>query len=88
MIKFEQVSKVFPGGFKALNNISFNIEKGEMIFVAGHSGAGKTTLLRLVSGIIKPTPVLVTTPMMMPAAAQAMSTPKTPLAPFSSPWMI
>ena len=55
MIKFEQVSKVFPGGFKALNNISFNIEKGEMIFVAGHSGAGKTTLLRLVSGIIKPT---------------------------------
>ena len=55
MIKFEQVSTVFPGGFKALNNISFNIEKGEMIFVAGHSGAGKTTLLRLVSGIIKPT---------------------------------
>lgn len=29
MIKFEQVSKVFPGGFKALNNISFNIEKAK-----------------------------------------------------------
>lgn len=54
MIKFEQVSKVYPGGFKALNNISFNIEKGEMIFVAGHSGAGKSTLLKLISGIIRP----------------------------------
>ena len=55
MIRFEQVSKTYPGGFQALKNVSFSIEKGEMIFVAGHSGAGKSTLLKLISGITKPT---------------------------------
>ncbi len=55
MIRFEQVSKTYPGGFHALKNVSFIIEKGEMIFIAGHSGAGKSTLLKLISGITKPT---------------------------------
>ncbi len=54
MIRFEQVSKTYPGGFHALKNVSFIIEKGEMIFVAGHSGAGKSTMLKLISGITKP----------------------------------
>ncbi|PIT61244.1 cell division ATP-binding protein FtsE [Snodgrassella alvi] len=55
MIRFEQVSKTYPGGFTALKNLSFSINKGEMIFIAGHSGAGKSTILKLISGIVKPT---------------------------------
>lgn len=55
MIRFEQVSKIYTGGFQALHQLSFKIDKGEMIFVAGHSGAGKSTVLKLISGIIKPT---------------------------------
>lgn len=55
MIRFEQVSKTYPGGFTAVKNLSFSISKGEMIFIAGHSGAGKSTILKLISGIVKPT---------------------------------
>lgn len=55
MIRFEQVSKTYPGGFTALKNLSFSISKGEMIFIAGHSGAGKSTIFKLISGIVKPT---------------------------------
>lgn len=55
MISFESVSKIYPGGFEALKNVSFTIHKGEMIFVAGHSGAGKSTVLKLIAGITKPT---------------------------------
>lgn len=54
MIRFEQVTKVYPGGHEALKNLSFKIEKGEMIFLAGHSGAGKSTILKLIAGITKP----------------------------------
>ena len=54
MIRFEQVSKTYRGGFQALKNVSFQIENGEMIFVAGHSGAGKSTVLKLIAGITKP----------------------------------
>ncbi|MBR3426232.1 MAG: ATP-binding cassette domain-containing protein [Neisseriaceae bacterium] len=38
-----------------MDNISFDIQKGEMVFIAGHSGAGKSTILKLIAGIIKPT---------------------------------
>lgn len=55
MITFEQVSKVYPNQYTALDNISFDIQKGEMVFIAGHSGAGKSTILKLIAGIIKPT---------------------------------
>lgn len=47
MIRFERVSKHY-GGNRALNDVSFNIEPGSMVFLTGHSGAGKSTLLRLV----------------------------------------
>jgi len=55
MIKFDQVSKRFPGGIEALSEISFAIEAGEMIVLSGHSGAGKTTLLKLIAAIERPT---------------------------------
>lgn len=48
MIKFERVSKLYPGGSRALADVSFLIEPGSMVFLTGHSGAGKSTLLRLV----------------------------------------
>ena len=35
MIRFEQVSKTYPGGFRSPENVSFQINKGEMIFIAG-----------------------------------------------------
>jgi len=48
MIRFENVSKRYPGGKQALSDVSFGIEPGGMVFLTGHSGAGKSTLLRLI----------------------------------------
>jgi len=48
MITFNQVSKRYPSGQEALRRVSFEVERGEMVFITGHSGAGKTTLLRLI----------------------------------------
>ena len=55
MIKFDQVGKLYPGGFEALKQVSLNIEQGELIYVTGHSGAGKSTLLKLMAAIEQPT---------------------------------
>lgn len=41
--------------FKALDNVSFTIEKGERLGVLGFNGAGKSTLLKTVAGVLKPT---------------------------------
>lgn len=54
MIRFEQVSKVYIGGQKALTDVSFYLKKGEMAFLTGHSGAGKSTLLKLMTVIERP----------------------------------
>jgi len=48
MIRFERVSKLYPGGSRALADVSFAIEPGSMVFLTGHSGAGKSTVLRLI----------------------------------------
>lgn len=47
-LKFVQVTKRYPNGQMALNNVSFDVKPGEFCFVTGPSGAGKTTLIRLI----------------------------------------
>lgn len=53
MIKFKNVSKSF-GTIKALENVSFEVEKGEFVYITGPSGAGKTTILKLILREIRP----------------------------------
>lgn len=48
MIKFDHVSKRYPGGHQALNQVNFELADGEMAFLTGRSGAGKSTLLKLI----------------------------------------
>ncbi|MDK2887304.1 MAG: cell division transport system ATP-binding protein [Thermoanaerobacter sp.] len=48
MIRFYGVTKVYPNGVKALDNINLHIRKGEFLFLVGPSGAGKSTLTRLI----------------------------------------
>ena len=55
MITFDQVSKRYPGGFEALSQVDFSLQKGEMAFLTGHSGAGKSTLLKLIALLEWPT---------------------------------
>lgn len=53
-IEFKDVSKIYRMGeveIKALDNISFEIEKGEFVVVLGNSGAGKTTILNILGGM-------------------------------------
>ena len=50
-----KVSKTYPPDVIALDDISFNIQKGEIVFLTGRSGAGKTTLLKLICCLEKPT---------------------------------
>ena len=54
MIKFDRVSKRYPGSFDAIKNTSFEIEQGDLVFVTGASGAGKSTLLKLIAGLERP----------------------------------
>lgn len=54
MIQFQGVSKVYPNGMTALNNINMFIDKGEFVFLVGSSGAGKTTLINMIIRRILP----------------------------------
>lgn len=49
MIIFDKVTKKF-GNIIAVEELSFSIDKGEFVFLTGHSGAGKTTVIKLLSG--------------------------------------
>lgn len=55
MITFEGVSKIYPGGFTALENINLHIDQGEFVSIVGQSGAGKSTLLKLIYAEEQPT---------------------------------
>lgn len=53
MVKFKKVTKRF-GSVAALTDVSFEVEKGEFVFITGPSGSGKTTILKLILGEISP----------------------------------
>jgi len=59
MIRLSHVSKVFntdtKNPFYALSDISFTLQKGEVLWLKGASGSGKSTLLSLIAGLSKPT---------------------------------
>jgi cell division transport system ATP-binding protein len=55
MIRFDSVTKRYDGTGDALRNLSFEVERGEMVFLTGSSGAGKSTLLKLIALIERPT---------------------------------
>ncbi len=55
MIRFDAVSKRYGSGQDALSRVSFEVPKGEMVFLTGHSGAGKSTLMKLIMLMERPT---------------------------------
>lgn len=55
MLKFKNVSKVYEGGKRAVNNINLHIKKGEFIVFIGPSGCGKTTTMKMINRLIETT---------------------------------
>lgn len=55
MLEIRSLTKIYPGGVKALDNVSFKVEQGEFLAVIGLSGSGKSTLLRCINRLVEPT---------------------------------
>ena len=58
ILKVENIQKIYRKGenqVKAVNNISFSVQKGEFVAIIGSSGSGKSTLLHLIGGVDRPT---------------------------------
>ena len=55
IISVANLSKTYATGFKALNSVNLEIEKGEIFALLGPNGAGKTTLISIICGLVNPT---------------------------------
>jgi len=55
VVEVENLYKIYPGGVKALNGISFRVSKGEIYSILGPNGAGKTTTMKIIATLLKPT---------------------------------
>ena len=54
MVEVTNLTHIYKGGTKALDALSFSVEKGEIIGLLGPNGAGKSTTVKLITGILKP----------------------------------
>jgi ABC-2 type transport system ATP-binding protein len=54
-VSIESLVKEYAGGYRAVDNISFTVERGQVVGLLGPNGAGKTTALRVLVGLITPT---------------------------------
>ena len=59
-ITINNLSKIYDNGFKALNDVSLKVKKGEILAMLGPNGAGKTSLISIICGIVKPSSGTVT----------------------------
>ena len=55
LVQVENLSKVYKDGYKAVENLSFTVSRGQVVGLLGPNGAGKTTTLRMMMGLIFPT---------------------------------
>jgi ABC-2 type transport system ATP-binding protein len=55
ILELSGLSKTYPGGLKALDDVDLSIRKGEIFALLGPNGAGKTTLIGAVCGLVRPT---------------------------------
>tara|TARA_Y100000590_G_C15743099_1_gene1021003 strand:- start:3442 stop:4347 length:906 start_codon:yes stop_codon:yes gene_type:complete len=53
MVSIQNVTKTYSGGFKALDQVSFDIKSGEIFALLGSNGAGKTTLIQAICGLLR-----------------------------------
>ena len=54
LVEFKKVSKIY-GTITALHEVSFELEKGDFVYITGHTAAGKSTIIKLILGEILPT---------------------------------
>ena len=54
-VAFNDIEMTFPDGTRAVDRVTFSVERGEFVTVVGPSGCGKSTLLKIASGLLRPT---------------------------------